>query len=201
VKAKIYLEGGGDGKDLHVRCRAGFSKLLESAGFKGKMPQLTACGGRDLAYRGFKTEHTFGKADYVAMLVDSEDPVNDLERPWAHLKERDGWERPDGSNDEQVFLMATCMETWIAADSDTLWRHYGNCLRKSALLPIHNIEDRHRHDIQESLKQATSGCSNAYQKNKRSFEALGKLDPSVLEENLESFKRMKRILNEQLKPF
>lgn len=76
MKAKMYLEGGGDSKDLHVRCREGFRKLLESTGFKGKMPQLIACGGRDSTYRDFKTAHTSRMADYVAMLVDSEELVN-----------------------------------------------------------------------------------------------------------------------------
>lgn len=200
MKTKIYIEGGGDSKYLHSSCREGFRKLLESTGFKGNMPQLVACGGRDSTYRDFKTDHQNGRADYVAMLVDSEDPVTDPENPWDHLKERDGWDRPDGSNDNQVFLMTTCMETWIAADPDTLNRHYGSCLRESALPPIHNIEIRNRHDIQDCLKQATAECSNTYQKNRRSFEVLGKLDPSVLEENAASFKRMKRVLNERLKP-
>jgi len=61
----------------------GFRKLLESTGFKGKMPQLIACGSRDSTYRDFKTEHTRRMADYVAMLVDSEEPVNDPEKTWG----------------------------------------------------------------------------------------------------------------------
>ena len=40
----IYLEGGGESKELHSRCREGFRKLLEKNGFKGNMPRLVACG-------------------------------------------------------------------------------------------------------------------------------------------------------------
>lgn len=107
-------------------------------------------------------------------------------------------EKPDECEDDQVFLMTTCMETWIAADPDSLIRYYGNCLRKSSLPSLHNIEQRNRHEIQNDLKNATLGCSNVYQKNKRSFEILGKLNPEILENNMVSFRRMKRILNEKL---
>ena len=74
VKAHIYLEGGG-GKDLNARCREGFRKLLESCGFAKRMPKLTACGSRNSAYDDFKTAHAHASGgDYVALLVDSEDP-------------------------------------------------------------------------------------------------------------------------------
>ncbi len=42
----IYLEGGGESKELHSRCREGFRKLLEKNGFKGNMPRLVACCDR-----------------------------------------------------------------------------------------------------------------------------------------------------------
>ena len=112
VKAHIYLEGGG-GHYLNVRCREGFNKLLKECGFK-RMPKLTASGGRDSVYNDFKTAHASASGqDYVAMLVDSEDPVKDVNSPWEHLLHRDGWYAPSGATDEQVLLMATCMETWI----------------------------------------------------------------------------------------
>jgi len=48
-----------------------------------------------------------------------------------------------------------------------------------------------------SYKEATCNCSNAYQKNMRSFEVLGKLNPTVLE-SLAAFRRTRHILNERL---
>ena len=42
----IYLEGGGDSKELRVRCREGFRKLLEKTVQGAQMPRLVACGGR-----------------------------------------------------------------------------------------------------------------------------------------------------------
>jgi hypothetical protein len=68
VSAIIFLEGGGDSKDLHVRCREGFRKLLEKCGFKGRMPRTVACGGRSAVFDDFCIELlNTTKGDYVAM--------------------------------------------------------------------------------------------------------------------------------------
>ena len=196
--AYIYIEGGGDSKELHVRCRQGFRQLLERCGFSGRMPRLVACGGRSAAYGDFKTAHESNKAEYVAMLIDSEKPVSNPEETWDHLRNCDRWERPDGADDEQVLFMTTCMETWIVADRDTLRQHYGSSLQESALPSLISLEQGNRQDIQEGLKRATRNCSNAYQKGKRSFEILGKLEPETMESHLPAFQRAKRILNEKL---
>jgi len=198
VRAHIYIEGGGDSKGLHVRCRQGFRQLLERCGFSGRMPRLVACGGRSAAYGDFKTAHESNKAEYVAMLIDSEKPVSNPEETWDHLRNCDRWERPDGADDEQVLFMTTCMETWIVADRDTLRQHYGSSLQESALPSLISLEQGNRQDIQEGLKHATRNCSNAYQKGKRSFEILGKLEPETMESHLPAFQRAKRILNEKL---
>lgn len=198
VRTYIYIEGGGDSKELHVRCRQGFRQLLERCGFSGRMPRLVACGGRSAAYGDFKTAHESNKAEYVAMLIDSEKPVSNPEETWDHLRNCDRWERPDGADDEQVLFMTTCMETWIVADRDTLRQHYGSSLQESALPSLISLEQGNQQDIQEGLKRATRNCSNAYQKGKRSFEILGKLEPETMESHLPAFQRAKRILNEKL---
>lgn len=198
MRTYIYIEGGGDSKELHVRCRQGFRQLLERCGFSERMPRLVACGGRSAAYSDFKTAHESNKAEYVAMLIDSEKPVSNPEETWDHLRNCDRWERPDGADDEQVLFMTTCMETWIVADRDTLRQHYGSSLQESALPSLISLEQGNRQDIQEGLKRATRNCSNAYQKGKRSFEILGKLEPETMESHLPAFQRAKRILNEKL---
>ena len=50
MSAKIYIEGGGDSKELRIRCREGFRRLLDQCGFTGRMPKLIACGGRDATF-------------------------------------------------------------------------------------------------------------------------------------------------------
>jgi len=133
------------------------------------------------------------------MLIDSEDPLVDLEAAWNHLINSDAWEKPSGAADEQVLFMTTCMETWIITDRDSLRSHYGSQLQDSALPPLTIMEERNRHDIQDALFRATRHCTNAYQKGKRSFDILAKLMPDALKPHLPSFRRNLEILDEKLK--
>ena len=199
MSARIYIEGGGDSKELHIRCREGFRRLLEKCGFGGRLPRLVACGGRGATLDDFATAHSNAGADeYVAMLVDSEDPLRDVERTWDHLHARDGWARPQGAHDEQVLLMTTCMETWFASDRQALRDHYGDCLQESALPSLGNVESRTPKDVQDALAHATRTCRAGYAKGKRSFEIVGKLSPATLREHLPSFARCQRVLETRL---
>jgi hypothetical protein len=199
VNAKIYIEGGGDSKELHARCREGFRRLFERCGFSGRMPRLVACGGRSATFDDFKiAQQSSGKSDYIAMLIDSEDVMSDIDKTWEHLKRRDNWDRPHDAGDDQVLLMVTCMETWIIADRGSLQGHYGANLQKNALPPTADLQSKDRHFIQDALVHATRNCKNAYRKGKRSFEVVGKLNPAELRRHLSSFARCERILNEKL---
>ncbi len=199
MSSSIYLEGGGDSKELRTRCREGFRKLFENCGFKGRMPHLIACGGRDQVYEDFTTACEIkSNTEYVAMLIDSEDLLNNLEAVWEHLKERDGWDKPEGVDNSQVLLMTTCMETWIIADREAMSKHYGKKLQDSALPSTQNLEQRSRHEIQDKLVHATRNCTNTYAKGRRSFEILAKLSPDELERLLPGFARTRRILKKKL---
>lgn len=195
---RIFVEGGGDSKELQTRCREGFHKLLEKSGFTRRVPRIVACGSRNDAYDAFKTAQESGNFSLVILIVDSEDPVKDIEKTWEHLKNRDKWACPANATDEQVFLLTTCMETWIIADRAALTRLYGSRLQTSALPATTDMEQRNRHDIQDALVRATRNCSNAYAKNKRSFDALANVDPGELQKLLPSFVRMIRLLNVKL---
>src|SRR5258708_4703054 len=198
VSAGLYLEGG-DSKEDQIRCREGFRKLLEKAGYQGKLPRLTASGGRRAAFDDFKTALAKSKqGDYIAMLIDSEDPLADIEETWNHLRDRDGWDKPSDARNDQGLFMTTSMETWIVADRAALRAHYGNRLQENALPPLIDLEKRDRHDVHEHLVHASRNCSNAYAKGKRSFEVLAKVDPAVLKQHLPSFVRIDRILTANL---
>lgn len=201
MSAHIYIEGA-ESKEAQVRCREGFRKLLGKAGFSQskRMPRLSACGGRNSAFDDFKVAHLGNMpGDYIALLVDSEDPVADIKKTWDHLKIRDNWDKPEGANDKQVLLMTTCMETWIVADRETLREHYGHKLQEKALPPLNNLENRNRHDVHERLAHATRNCSNAYSKGERSFEVVGLLNPYAPSlSSLPSFKRMIETLEDKL---
>lgn len=201
MSARLFVEGaarGANSKLLQSRCREGFRKLLEQCGFVGRLPQIAACGGRASAYRDFSIAHANSGPRYVGLLVDSEDTVANIEHTWAHLKARDNWDKPAGATDDQVLMMTTCMETWIASDREALRQYYGANLQESALPDLHEMETRPRHAVQDALEHATRGCTNSYAKGKRSFEILERLDPNELRKHLPSFVRCERVLKTKL---
>ncbi len=204
MSAYIYIEGGAHGagsKYLNTKCQEAFHKLFDRMGFIGRKPRLVACGSRSDVHDRFVTEHTNNQADYVAMGIDSEEPMADPDAAWKHLRAVTTvppWTKPAGAEDDQVLFMTTCMETWIVADRDVLRAHYGSELQETALPPLDDLEKRRRHDVQDKLKHATRNCPNAYEKGARSFEILGKLTPATLETSLPSFGRVRRILNKKL---
>lgn len=167
------------------------------------MPRLRASGGRSLVFREFSKVHLGAeKNEYIAMWIDSEEPMDDITKAWHHLanvKTVPKWQKPKGAKDDQVLFMTTCMETYIVADREVLEEHYGSELQASALPPVNaTLEQRSRQEVQDKLQHATRKCSNAYEKGKRSFEILGKLTPDTLAENLPSFVRSRQILNAKL---
>lgn len=180
VELHLYVEGGGDSKALHSRCREGFRKFLEQAGLKGHMPRIVACGGRDNAFSDFKTAVAHGRP--AMLLVDSEGPMAAAHEftPWAHLKARDGWTRPTGASDEQCHLMVQCMETWLLIDRATLKAFFGQGFKLDAL-PAANRQPEKiaKAEVYSALAKATKDCKTKaiYGKGEHSFELLGKVDP------------------------
>ncbi len=197
VSVTIFIEGGATGPDskyLQLRCREGFHKLISKLSLD-RSPSLKVCGSRGNAFRMFQVGHKKSQASqFVALLIDSEDPISDVEKTWEHLTARDSWESPQDATNEQVLLMTTCMESWIATDRQALQSHYGASLQESALPSQHAMESRDRHSVQSALAHATRNCKNRYEKGKRSFEILSELSPERLIPHLQSFARVVRIL-------
>jgi hypothetical protein len=163
------------------------------------MPRLVACGGRDSAFNDFRIAHAQKSSQaFIALWIDSEEPVSNVEATWKHLSNRDGWTQPIGTEDDQVLFMTTCMETWIVCDRVALKTHFAAELQESALPPLHNLEARSRQEVLNQLMHASRECSNAYQKGGRSFELLGRLDPQTLSRYLPSFERVLRVLKARL---
>ena len=161
------------------------------------MPKLSAVGSRESAFDRFKTALSdTDNSDFVALLIDSEDSITDVERTWDHLRQRDGWSKPEGATDDQVLFMTTSMETWIVADRSALRNRFARDFNENRLPPLVDLEDRRQDGVFARLKRATN---NRYSKGAISFELLGSLDPGTLEEHLPSFRRARRILNGKLR--
>lgn len=159
------------------------------------MPRVRALGSREAAFDRFKTALSNPmNSDHPLMLIDSEDPVTNIERTWHHLRQSDGWLKPEDATDDQVLFMTTSMETWIAADRDALRKRFARGFNDRPLPDLNGIENRNRNEVFNALRRATN---NGYAKGRVSFELLGALNPDTLQQ-LPNFRRTRRILNEKL---
>ena len=180
MSTRLYVEGGGDHKPSRTKCRQAFQAFLQKAGVAGALPRIFASGGRQQAYDDFR--HALGAArddDLAVLLVDSEGPVAKDTGPWRHLKDRDGWDKPAGADDEHVHLMVQCMETWFLADRAVLTRYFGDGFRESSLPRRTDVEAVSKQDLEHGLNAATrnSRPKGTYRKGRDSFTILADLDP------------------------
>jgi hypothetical protein len=119
VRTRIYIEGGGEGRLYDTLFRRGWSEFFEAAGLSGRMPRVVRGKGRGQTFDLFSTAVSNPRPGVLPLLlVDSEDPVQLGHTVWQHLKARDDWDQPEGT-DDQAFLMVQVMETWFLADWDS----------------------------------------------------------------------------------
>ncbi len=202
---KLFVEGGGDDDSLKTECRKAFSRLLERAGFEGRMPRIVACGGRQNAFNRFCSAVDGSSSGELALLlVDSEEPV-DCESPWEHVAQQNGqpWRCPEGVTDDHLHLMVQCMETWIVADRQALQSYYGHGFNETALGSAKaSLESAGRHDLRARLEKATRSAKTkgTYSKGQHSFKLLGELDPERVRKACpwaeRFFSTLDRLLNE-----
>jgi hypothetical protein len=181
---KLLVEGGGNNNhELKTQCRKAFTKLLERAGFKGRLPRIVACGSRQAAYDHF-CAMVGDKNEATVLLVDAEAPVTG-KSPWEHvaLREGDKWQKPGAATDDQLHLMVQCMEAWFFADRAALKKYFDNGFNESPL-PNHtvSIESISKVDLFDRLKRATKEAKTkgAYEKGAHSFKVLEHVDPALI---------------------
>lgn len=177
MKVTVYVEGGGDGRELKSKCRQGFSTFFRNARLGERLPRIVACGSRHQAYDKFCSAVARWPDDFNVLLVDSEGPVVATE-PWGHLRQRDGWNRPAGAREDSAHLMVQMMESWFLADRDCLARYFGDGFRASALpAPQHAIEDISKEELERALQESPRRShKRRYAKGRDSFALLGQLD-------------------------
>lgn len=194
MKIKIYIEGGGDSHLQDREFRAAWASFFDKAGLGAlrKKPTTFRGSGRKRTFDAYQTAVKTRKPDELPLLlVDSEDLVSSGHRPWQHLKARDGWEKPTGAGDEDVFLMICCMETWFLADRESLKRFFHDCWRDNALPLWLDLAAVEKSRVFEALAAATAACGRKrYSKGKVSFDLLRSIDPAILEQKCPDAKRL-----------
>jgi hypothetical protein len=189
VAVKIFVEGGGNRKDLQIRCRNGFSKLLGSVMPKRGQLTVLACGSRDDAYRSFKiaSENPDPGTTYL-LLVDAEEVVAKNAGPWEHLSTRDPhWKCPEGVGDDSVHFMSVMTETWLVADPAALTAYYGAPFKEGTLPAAHNLEDVPKSDVMDALDRATKPTKKKRYEKSHGWELVGKISPDAIRKRCKRF--------------
>ncbi len=178
MTATLYIEGGGDGKDLRTRFRKGWRTFFDAAGVDDRT-KIVRGGGRQRTYDMFAVAVRDRRNDTLPLLlVDSEAPVRLGHSPWQHLLARDGWNKPDEAGEDQAFLMVQFMETWFLADKDGLRRYFGSGFRERAIKQWPDLEAVPKETVLNALAQATEACRKVYGKGRTSFELLEYISPA-----------------------
>ena len=177
---RVYVEGGGDGKETKARLRQGFSgflrDLVDAVRSRRIKWQIVACGSRQQTFSNFMTALETHVDAFNVLLVDAEGPVNGA--PWKHLQERDGW-NSSSIDDEHCHLMVQKMEAWFIADLDALRQFYGQGFRDGAIPKNPNVEQIDGNALVSTLKEATRNTSKGeYHKTWHAPKLLEQLDAS-----------------------
>ncbi|WP_088242642.1 DUF4276 family protein [Calothrix rhizosoleniae] len=180
VKAiRIYIEGGGDGKNTKTPIRQGFSRFFQELGQLARSKKIKwniiICGSRNDAFRDFNNALIDHPDAFNILLVDAEAPVVE-NSPWEHLKIRDNW-IPPAIDKSHSHLMVQTMEAWMIADIDALKKFYGQEFKENAIPKTKDVEKIDKDTLASSLKKATcSTTKGEYQKIKHASKLLEILD-------------------------
>ena len=192
VANKIYIEGGGEGRDLDIRFREAWTKFFKSAGLSDRMPRPVRGKGRANTFDLFSTALRNSQvAEMPLLLLDSADSVTQGHSVWERLKVRDGWDKPDKATDGYAYLMVQVMETWLLADLDALRAYFGNDFKPTKIPAWTDLEAQSKQNILDALDKATVGCgAKRYAKGKISFEVLGRINPESVKQKCPHARRL-----------
>jgi hypothetical protein len=197
---RVYVEGGGDGKDTKARVRQGFSGFLKDivalAREKRIRWSITACGSRNSASDGFRTALRTHPEAFNVLLVDSEGPVNS--GPCQHLKDRDGWDLSRVA-DEPCHLMVQVVEAWLVADIAALERFYGQGFQPNSIPRTIDVEQIDKPTLIASLKAATRMTQKGeYHKIRHGPDLLKLLDVAKVRKAAPHCERLLRTLEQEV---
>ena len=178
VTATLYIEGGGEREELRRRFRTGWQTFFKAAGVGGRA-KIVRGGSRVATFKRFRSAVRDSRRNELPLLlVDSESAVQSGHSPWQHLLARDGWNKPNGVDEDQAFLMVQFMETWFLADKDGLRRYFCQGFSERAIRQWPDLEAVPKETVLKALSQATAACRKGYEKGATSFELLARIDPA-----------------------
>lgn len=187
----IYVEGGGETRDLQVGMRQGFDGLLrkqkEAARLKRMTWKVVPEGGREQTYRAFCNAVHKSPENINVLLVDAEEPLHlgavdpdptvEARARVGHLRRRDGWDF-NAVEPTRIHLMIRAMEAWIVADPEALRGYYGQGFNPAQLPARQNLEEEPKASLFGALTKATRNARSKgeYAKRRHAADLLPLLD-------------------------
>ncbi len=177
-EVRVYVEGGGPTSRTQSKLREGFDgffRLLKQAASQhGVSLRFIVAGSRNEAFEDFRVALKTHGGSMNLLLVDAETEVTSA--PRQHLQQRDSWDLSNVT-EEQVHLMAQCMEAWLVADSEALSAYYGQGFKLNALPKRQNLEQEPKTAIYDALAAATRNTQKGlYGKISHACELLKRVD-------------------------
>jgi len=200
MEIAIYFEGGGNSAETKAALRQGMSSflkpLVDLARKHGCRWTITPCGGRNQTKDAFTHALEREPEKFNLLLVDSENAVTVL--PRAHLEDRAGWNLHD-AQEEQVHLMAQCMETWLVADPEALADYYQQGFNRNALRTRENLEEEPKKQIYATLESATRQTQKgSYGKIKHASRLLALVDPKKVKTRCGYCDRLFKVVSDKI---
>jgi hypothetical protein len=200
VDVAIYFEGGGNSAESKAILRQGmtaFLKPLAELVQRRSRWKVVSCGSRDEAFADFSNALEKEPGTFNVLLVDSEAAVAAL--PRAHLRQRDPSWNLDAAPEDQVHLMAQCMEAWLVADPKALADYYKQGFNANALPDRINLEEEPKTKIYAALEAATrqtqKGC---YGKIKHASDLLKRVSPDKVRNRCSHCDRFFKTVKEKI---
>jgi Domain of unknown function (DUF4276) len=173
TEIRLYIEGGGDGRNTKSLLRKGFhaffKELVDLARNREIGWNIVVCGSRNNAFRDFQNALKAHPNAFNILLVDSESPVR--KSSWKHLQERDNWD--SSADDDSCHLMVQTMEAWFLADIEALKKFYGHSFNENLISQNQNVEEIDKSSLETYLKKISRNTSKGeYQKIQHASKLL-----------------------------
>jgi hypothetical protein len=158
--------------------------------------------GRGDAFRRFSKHQRQFSNDLCVLLVDAEKVIPTGINVWDVVAQREGdkWQRPDWAKEEHLYLMVAFVETWLLADQEALASFFKRGFSPRSL-PITNLENRTKKDLENALKQATKDCKNGPYRHGQAHEVIEFVCPEkvqTLTHGKRLFEVLSNLINNQL---
>jgi hypothetical protein len=178
---RVYVEGGGDGRDTRRLVKTGFRSFLNGIAERGRPKgvrfDIIACGSIQSTVDDFSTALRTHPDAFNVLLVDSDGPVQS--GILQHLLARGGWNLSGIVSEDHCHLMVQVVEAWLVADLAALQQFYGQRFNLNSIPKNPNVEELDRNTLYSSLKAATRLTQKGeYHKTRHGPELLKRVDVS-----------------------